>query len=173
MRESNNDKLMSIHSWAWSIRRRNGRDHRGRWDQRRADRPENIAKRIRSAGKGTKRPGWSVVCRLLDSAFSRPRNSSSPLKSMLHRNAAMGCQLTDTMVEHQSLPPCPLGQVGMARVDRAARVAKGPKPRSALSAASTPLRGALIALMAATSQSSSSGAAERPWSPQPVPASAQ
>ncbi len=31
-------------------------------------------------------------------------------------------------------------------------MAKGPKPRSALSAASTPVRGALIAFMAATSQ---------------------
>jgi hypothetical protein len=38
----------------------------------------------------------------------------------------LGRQLTDTMVDHSSLPPfAPLGQVGMARVDRAARVAKG------------------------------------------------
>jgi hypothetical protein len=34
-------------------------------------------------------------------------------------------QLTDTMVEHRSLAPSPLGRVGMARADRAARVAKG------------------------------------------------
>ena len=39
--------------------------------------------------------------------------------------APLGRQLTGTMAEHRSLPLRPLGQVGMARVDRAARVAKG------------------------------------------------
>jgi hypothetical protein len=63
-----------------------------------------------------------------------------------------GGQLSNTGVDLHTLPPSPPGQVGMARVDRAARVAKGPKPRSALSAASTPVRGALIAFMAATSE---------------------
>jgi hypothetical protein len=45
-----------------------------------------------------------------------------------------------------------LRRVGMARVDRVARVAKGSKPHSALSAASTPVRGALIVFMIWTSQ---------------------
>src|SRR5262249_4999429 len=45
-----------------------------------------------------------------------------------------------------------LGQVGRRRKIGRPRVAKGPKPRSALSAASSPVRGALIALMAATAQ---------------------
>jgi hypothetical protein len=40
----------------------------------------------------------------------------------------------------------------MARVDRAARVAKGTEPRSALSDASSPVRGALIAFMPAQSR---------------------
>jgi hypothetical protein len=42
------------------------------------------------------------------------------LVPLAHRNPA-----TDTMVEHRSLPPSPLGQVGKAKEDRAARVAKG------------------------------------------------
>jgi hypothetical protein len=41
-------------------------------------------------------------------------------------------QLTDTMVEHHSLAPSPPWQVGMARVDRAARVAKGSEGRQSL-----------------------------------------
>src|SRR5437879_835139 len=54
------------------------------------------------------------------------------------------------LVDHRTLPPSPPWQVGWRRKIGKPRVAKGPKPRSALSAASTPVRGALIAFMAAT-----------------------
>jgi hypothetical protein len=46
---------------------------------------------------------------------------------------AIGRQLTNTRVEHRSPAPSPLGQVAMARVDRAARVAKGQRGRQSMS----------------------------------------
>jgi len=40
----------------------------------------------------------------------------------------VGCQLTDTMVEHRSGSLRPFGQVGMARVDRGAKGGQGRVP---------------------------------------------
>jgi hypothetical protein len=83
----------------------------------------------RSGGQGWRRAseGRRIVARrLAQCTRGASRAPTGPL----------GRQLTDTMGEHRSLWPLrPLGRVGMARVDRAARVAKDSQGRRGPAAA--------------------------------------